>query len=140
MEQRMSLITLGVRDVPASRRFYESLGWKAIQLEADGVAFFQLPGIVLAVYGREDLARDLGVPLGAGSGGVCLAYNGRSREEVDAVLVEAMAAGARLLREPTEAPWGGYAGYFADPEDNLWEVAWNPSCEIGADGSTRFLP
>lgn len=138
MEQRISLITLGADDVAAQARFYEGLGWKRIPMEAAGVAFYQLPGLVLGVYGREDLSRDMGIPLGKGSGGVCLAYNGRSREEVDSVLVEAVAAGARLLKEGAETFWGGYVGYFADPEDNLWEVAWNPACEIGEDGSTRF--
>lgn len=138
MEQRVSLITLGVHDVTASRGFYERLGWKALGMGAAEVAFFQLPGLVLGVYDREHLSRDLGAPLGAGSGGVCLAYNGRTREEVDLVLAEAVQAGGRLLKEGTETSWGGYVGYFADPEDNLWEVAWNPECQIGPDGSTRF--
>lgn len=138
MEQRISLVTLGVADVRAARGFYERLGWKALAMEAEEVAFFQLPGLVLGVYDREHLARDLGVALGAGSGGVCLAYNGRSREEVDGVLAEAVRAGGRLLKEARAMPWGGYVGYFADPEGHLWEVAWNPDCEIGEDGSTRF--
>lgn len=135
MEQRLSLVTLGVADLARSRAFYEGLGWKRSARQAEGVAFFQMGGAVLSLFGREDLAEDAGLPAeGSGFGGVALAYNARSREEVDAVLAEAVAAGARLLKPAQEAFWGGYSGYFADPDAHLWEVAWNPGFPLDENG------
>jgi uncharacterized protein len=136
MEQRISLITLGVSDLERSRVFYERLGWQRSVREADGVVFFQAGGMALALYPRADLAKDANLsPEGRGFVRVTLSYNARSRAEVDAVLAEARAAGAKLLKPAQEAFWGGYSGYFADPDGFPWEVAWNPSFPIAPDGS-----
>ncbi|MEK6711829.1 MAG: VOC family protein [Nitrospinota bacterium] len=136
MEQRLSLITLGVRDLERSRDFYERLGWKRSVRAASGVVFFQAGGMALALYPRAGLARDAQLsPEGSGFGGIALACNTRTREEVDAVLAEAVAAGARLLKPAQDAFWGGYAGYFADPDGYPWEVAWNPGFGMKEDGS-----
>jgi uncharacterized protein len=136
MEQRLSLVTLGVTDVGRARRFYEDgLGWRRGNDHPD-VVFFQLGGMVLALWGREALAEDARLPgAGSGFGGIALAYNTRSREEVDEVLKEAEAAGATILKPAEDTFWGGYSGYFADPDGHLWEVAWNPGWTLAADGS-----
>lgn len=139
MEQRLSLITLGVGDLDRSRGFYERLGWQRSVRAAEGVAFFQMGGVALSLYPRTDLAQDANVePDGRGFPGLALAYNARTRAEVDAVLAEAVSAGARLAKPAQEAFWGGYSGYFADPDGFLWEVAWNPSFPIAEDGSIRL--
>jgi uncharacterized protein len=138
MEQRLSLITLGVADVAWSRRFYEALGWRASGASQEDVTFFQAGGMALALWGRDDLARDAEVPDGSGFGGVALAYNARSRAEVDDVLEQARMAGARILRPARDTFYGGYAGYFADPDDHPWEVAWNPHFPLRADGSLQL--
>ena len=136
MEQRVSLITLGVADLSRSREFYERLGWRRSIANTEGIVFFQLGGIALALYPRAELAKDANVPSdGRGFTGVTLAYNTRNRAAVDTVLGEAEAAGARILKPAQEAFWGGYSGYFSDPDGFLWEVAWNPSLPIGEDGS-----
>jgi uncharacterized protein len=136
MEQRISLVTLGVDDLERSRAFYERLGWLRSVRGAEGIAFFQAGGMAFALYPRSDLAKDANLsPEGRGFPGFALAYNARSRAEVDVVLAEAQAAGATLLKPAQEAFWGGYAGYFADPDGFAWEVAWNPSFPIAADGS-----
>jgi catechol 2,3-dioxygenase-like lactoylglutathione lyase family enzyme len=136
MEQRLSLVTLGVADVAASRAFYERLGWKASAAGAPAIAFFQCGGMVFSVYGRADLAKDAGLPAeGSGFGGITLAQNVRSKEEVDAVLAEAEKAGGRILSPAEEKFWGGYSGYFADPDGHPWEVAWNPHFTLREDGS-----
>ncbi|HET9242063.1 MAG TPA: VOC family protein [Gaiella sp.] len=137
MEQRLSLVTLGVADLDAARRFYEALGWKETP-RAEGVVFFQAGGMVLALWSREELAADSGVADSGGWGGVTLAHNVRSRDEVDTVVEEARAAGARIAREPGETPWGGYSGVFADPDGHPWEVAHNPYWTIADDGSIRL--
>lgn len=134
MEQRLSLVTLGVRDLGAARRFYEALGWKESG-GAEDVAFFQAGGMVFALWGREELAADSGVEDGGGWGGVTLAHNVRSRDEVDAVIEEARAAGASIVREPAETFWGGYSGVFVDLDGHPWEVAHNPGWTIAPDGS-----
>jgi catechol 2,3-dioxygenase-like lactoylglutathione lyase family enzyme len=139
MEQRLSLITLGVADLARSRAFYERLGWRRAMAQAEGVVFFQAGGIALALFPRRELAKDAKIaPEGYGFSGISLAYNTRNRAEVDAVLAEAEAAGAKLLKPAAEASWGGYAGYFADPDGFPWEVAWNPSFALMADGSIRL--
>src|SRR5277367_4819789 len=108
-------------------------------IKAEGIVFFQTGGMALALYPRHGLAEDANVsPDGGGFSGVSLAYNGRSRAEVDAVLAEAVAAGAKLVKPAQEAFWGGYSGYFGDPDGFLWEVAWNPSFAIAEDGSIRI--
>jgi uncharacterized protein len=137
MEQRISLVTLGVANVAVSRSFYERLGWKSSSLGGDEVAFFQAGGIILALYGRADLARDAGLPAGS-AGGVALAYNVRRREDVDVVLREAHQAGARILVKAEDKRWGGYSGYFADLDGHPWEVAWNPGFTLRGDGSIQL--
>lgn len=139
MEQRLSLVTLGVADLARARRFYEDgLGWKRGNTE-DGVAFYQMPGTILALWSRPALAEDAGVDdAGAAFSGVALAYNARSRDEVDVVLAEAVAAGAVLRQPAHETFWGGYSGYFADPDGHLWEVAHNPFWAIAEDGAIRL--
>jgi len=135
VEQRVSLITLGVRDLGRSRSFYEALGWiTSAEPDAD-VVFFQAGGIVVALWNRQQLANDSGVEDGAGWGGVTLAHNVHSPAEVDAVLTEAEAAGAAIPRRGAETFWGGYSGVFVDPDGHPWEVAHNPFWTIAADGS-----
>jgi hypothetical protein len=139
MEQRLSLVTLGVADLERARRFYEDgLGWRRGNDHPE-VAFYQIGGAVLALFGRDALAADARVAAaGSGFGGVALAYNTRTREEVDAVLAEAEAAGATILKPAEDAFWGGYSGYFADPDGHLWEIAWNPDWTLTEDGSVRL--
>jgi predicted lactoylglutathione lyase len=137
MEQRLSVVTLGVADLERSRRFYEALGWKRGNTHSE-VVFFQLNGMVLSLWSRASLAADANLREGSGFGGIVLAYNTRSREEVDAVLAEAERAGARILRPAQDAFWGGYYGHFADPDGHPWEVAWNPEWQVTADGSVRL--
>ena len=127
MDQRVSLITLGVADVQASAAFYERLGWKRSSQSQDEVAFFDAGGIVFGLFGREALAEDAGVAAdGSGFRAVSVAQNLPSKEAVDAALKEAEAAGARIVKPAEEVFWGGYSGYFADPDGHLWEVAFNP--------------
>ena len=136
MEQRVSLITLGVVDLTAATAFYEKLGWKRSMCAAEGVSFFQAGGMALALYPFAELARDAGLQAEkAGSTAVALAYNARSRVDTDAVLAEAGAAGASMVKPGADTFWGGYAGYFRDPDGHLWEVAWNPGFELAEDGS-----
>ena len=135
MEQRVSLITLGVADLQRARLFYEALGWSAAGDGSDDVVFFQTGGLVLALWGRDQLAADSAVADGGGWGGVTLAYNVRSPEEVDAVIEEARRAGGRIGREPAETSWGGYSGVFVDPDGHPWEVAHNPGWTLTDDGS-----
>lgn len=132
MEARISLITLGVSDLERSIRFYRD-GLKLPKRDGpDGIAFFEMKGTWLSLYPRESLADDATVP-GSGSGfrGFTLAHNVASPEEVDRVLDEAVSAGARLVKPGQKVFWGGYSGYFADPDGFLWEVAWNPHFTVG---------
>jgi predicted lactoylglutathione lyase len=138
MEQRVSLITLGVADLERARGFYEKLGWRTGAEPGDDVVFFQSGGMVVALWGRDQLAEDSGVHDAGGWGGVTLAHNVRSAAEVDSVIDEARAAGAEIPREPGEAFWGGYSGMFVDPDGHPWEVAHNPRWTIGPDGSVRL--
>jgi uncharacterized protein len=139
MEQRISMVTLGVADLERSREFYEKLGWRRALAEAEGIVFFQAGGMALALYSREELAKDANVSSeGSGFRGVTLAYNTRRREEVDDVMAEAAAAGAKITKAAEEAFWGGYSGYFADPDGYLWEVAWNPGFLVQEDGGIRI--
>jgi hypothetical protein len=136
LEQRISLVTLGVSNLADSRAFYERLGWKAHPISSDGVVFFQAVGMILGLYPRDKLAEDAKVDKAvSGFRGFSLAYNTRSREEVNRVLDEAVAAGANLLKPAEDVFWGGYSGYFADPDGFAWEVAWNPGFPIADDGS-----
>jgi len=138
VEQRLSLVTLGVRDLERARRFYEALGWMSGAAPADDVVFFQAGCMIVALWGREQLAEDTVVENSGGWGGVTLAYNARSPSEVDAVLAEAEAAGATIPRAGAETFWGGYSGVFIDPEGHAWEVAHNPHWTIGEDGSVSL--
>jgi len=140
MEQRVSLITLGVRDLRRARQFYESMGWRTGAGPEDDVVFFQGTGMVMALWDRARLAADSAVEDGGGWGAVTLAFNARSPHEVDAVLAEARAAGATIGREPGPTFWGGYSGVFVDPEGHPWEVAHNPGWRIDADGSVHLAP
>ena len=138
MEQRVSLVTLGVHDLGRARRFYEALGWTTGAAPADDVAFFQAGGMVVALWGREALAADSGVEDAGGWGGVTLAHNVRSPAGVDAVVEEARAAGAAITREPAETFWGGYSGAFTDRDGHAWEIAHNPGWTLADDGSVRL--
>lgn len=136
VEARLSIVTLGVADIATARAFYEKLGFKASSASNANVAFMSAGGVVLALYGRDALAEDATVPAAppAAFSGITLAHNCRSRDEVDAVLAEAVRAGARLRKPAQEVFWGGYSGYFADLDGHLWEVAHNPFFPFDADG------
>jgi uncharacterized protein len=138
MEQRLSLVTLGVRDLATARAFYEGLGWSTHAEPGDDVVFFQAGGMIIALWDRAQLAEDSGVEDGGGWGGVTLAHNVRSPEEVDAVMEEARSAGATIPREAGETFWGGYSGVFVDPDGHPWEVAHNPRWTIGEDGAVSL--
>jgi uncharacterized protein len=138
MDQRVSLVTLGVRDLARARAFYEALGWKTGAAPDDDVVFFQAGCMIFALWDRAKLAEDSGVEDGGGWGGMTPAYNARSPEEVDAVIDEARAAGATIAREAAETFWGGYSGVFVDPDGHPWEVAHNPHWTIADDGSVRL--
>ena len=138
MEQGLSLITLGVRDIAVSRRFYvETLGWQPMA-EPGGVVFFDIGGLVLALFPHIELAKDIGLPLGEGVReayhGFTLALNKNSEAEVDALFAELRGKNVTILKEPHRVFWGGYSGYFADPDGHTWEVAHNPDWTIGNHG------
>lgn len=139
MDQRLSLVTLGVRDLTASRAFYKRLGWKENPPSNEHVAFFQCPGMIFALWGRDQLAEDAQVA-GPGSGfaNISLAQNVRSKADVDRMMAEAEKAGAKVLKPAGEVFWGGYTGYFADPDGFAWEIAWNPGFTILEDGSVKL--
>jgi catechol 2,3-dioxygenase-like lactoylglutathione lyase family enzyme len=138
LDQRLSLVTLGVADLARARGFYEALGWKSGAAPADDVVFFQAGGMIVALWGREHLAEDSGVEDPGGWGGITLAYNAHSPEEVDAVIAEAENAGAQIARHGAETFWGGYSGVFLDPDGHPWEVAHNPHWTIEDDGSVKL--
>jgi predicted lactoylglutathione lyase len=138
VDPRVSLITLGVADLERSRTFYEALGWRSDSKPEEGVVFFQSGGMVLALWGRDELAKDSGVVDGGGWGGVTLAYNVGSPEAVDAFIENARAAGATIPRAGAETFWGGYSGVFIDPDGHPWEVAHNPFWTLEEDGSIRL--
>jgi len=140
VDQRLSLVTLGVADVARARAFYEALGWTTGASAGDDVVFFQAGGMVVALWSRESLASDSGVVDSGGWGGVTLAYNVRSPDEVDAVIEEARAAGASIPRAGAETFWGGYSGVFLDPDGHPWEVAHNPHWAVHEDGSIELPP
>ena len=138
MDQRLSLVTLGVRDLARAREFYAALGWQQHPGSPESVAFFQAGGMVVALWSREELATDSCVEDGGGWGGVTLAYNVRTEEEVRAVIEEARAAGARIGRDPATTFWGGFSGVFVDPDGHPWEVALNPAWTVREDGSVSL--
>jgi catechol 2,3-dioxygenase-like lactoylglutathione lyase family enzyme len=130
MDQRLTIVTLGVADLDRSRAFYlDGLGWSEVDQPSAEIVFIQMPSMVLGLYGIDDLAEDIGVPPPAGGpsmGGVTLAYNTSSEAETDEALATAVGAGAKLVKEAQKVFWGGYSGYFADPDNHLWEVTFNP--------------
>ncbi len=138
MDQRVSLITLGVSDLDRSRRFYEALGWSAGPQPADDVVFFEAGGFIVALWDRQKLAEDSGVQDGGGWGSVTLAHNVSSPKEVDAIMEEARRAGATIPRPGGETFWGGYSGVFVDPDGHPWEVAHNPAWKLHDDGSVSL--
>jgi uncharacterized protein len=138
MEQRVSLVTLGVRDLRGARAFYEALGWRTNAAPDDDVVFFQAGGMIVALWGRAELAEDSGVEDSGGWGGIALAHNVRSPGEVEAVLAEAESAGATVTRPGAETFWGGYSGAFTDPDGHAWEVAHNPHWTLAEDGSVSL--
>jgi uncharacterized protein len=138
VEQRVSLVTLGVADLARARAFYEGLGWNTRAEPGDDVAFFQAGGMVVALWDRASLAEDSGVTDAGGWGGITLAHNVRSPAEVDEVVEQARAAGATIPREPGATFWGGYSGVFVDPDGHPWEVAHNPHWTVRDDGSVEL--
>lgn len=135
MEQRISLITLGVRDAGRAAAFYDALGWSRVETQ-DGVVAYDLIGSTIGLYPLDALARDIGIaPEALGHGALSLGYNARSRDEVIAVTEAAAAAGADVLKQPTEVFWGGFHAYFKDPEGHLWEIAHNPFSPLRDDGA-----
>jgi uncharacterized protein len=140
MEQRLSLVTLGVADLARARAFYEALGWTTRAAPDDDVVFFQAGCMIVALWGRDQLAEDSGVSDNGGWGGITLAYNTRSPAEVDAVIAEAEASGATIARPGAETFWGGYSGVFLDPDGHPWEIAHNPHWTFGEDGSVELAP
>jgi predicted lactoylglutathione lyase len=144
MDQRISIITLGVADLGRSRSFYERLGWRKSSASNDAITFFQAGGMIVALCSRPELAKDATIDDAApaadsrGFAGFTLSYNAPSRAEVDAVIAEAKAAGAKILKPAQQASWGGYSGYFADPDNFAWEVAFNPSFPIDEDGAIQL--
>lgn len=139
MEQRVSLITMGVRDMVRAEAFYSALGWQK-EPGPEGIVAYDLIGQALGLYPIEALAEEIGLPEDVlGAGAMTLAHNLRSREEVDALITRAEQAGARILKRPQEVFWGGYHGYFADPEGHIWEIAHNPFSPLrGRDGAFRW--
>ena len=133
--QRVTLITLGVRDLPRARAFYAALGWSPAE-EADGISFYQMNGLVLGLFGLQALAADQGRPdASLGTGAMTLAQNFSTEAEVDTAFELAMSAGATELKRPEKVFWGGYSGYYADPDGHVWEVAMNPFWPLADDGS-----
>ena len=134
--QRVTLITLGVANLAASRAFYARLGWVEHKESQEGVAFFQINGAALALFGAADLAADQGRPGAAlGTGAITLAQNFTTEAEVDAAYAAAITAGGTALKAPEKVFWGGYSGYWSDPDGHVWEVAMNPFWPLAADGS-----
>ena len=135
MDQRVSVVTLGVADLDRARAFYEALGWTSPSTPEDGVVFFPSGGMVLALWSRSLLEEDSGVVDTGGWGGVTMAHNVRSPEEVDRVLGDAEAAGATIARRGASTFWGGYSGLFVDPDGHPWEVAHNPFWQMDEAGA-----
>ncbi|HEY2283409.1 MAG TPA: VOC family protein [Solirubrobacteraceae bacterium] len=138
MRQRVTVITLGTRDLARARRFYEALGWQTGAGPEDDVVFFQVADMVISLWDRGRLAEDSCVQDGGGWGGVTLALNVGSPQEVDEITEQARASGAKIGREPAETFWGGYGSVFIDPEGHPWEIAHNPHWSLTAEGGVRL--
>ncbi|KST69852.1 VOC family protein [Mastigocoleus testarum] len=141
MRQKLNIVTLGVEDFQRSLNFYQNgLGWKTSSASTENIAFFQLGGIVFALYPRDKLAEDVTIaPEGHGFSGITLAYNAKNEAEVDEVLRNVEKLGAKIVKKAQKVFWGGYSGYFADLDGHLWEVAWNPFFEFD-DSDNLVLP
>jgi catechol 2,3-dioxygenase-like lactoylglutathione lyase family enzyme len=139
MKQYLHIITLGVRDFEKSKKFYaETLGWKTSRPQ-DGIAFFQAGGVALAIYPREKLAEDALIsPEGSGFSGITLAYNAQSESEVDEIIRNLRSKDVKIIKEPQKVFWGGYSSYFADPDNYLWEVAYNPFIPFDENGNLKL--
>lgn len=139
MQQTISFITLGVADLARSRAFYRALGWQESVGSQESVAFYRVGTVAFALFGREALADDAAVaPLGSGFAGFTLAHNVPSEEAVVAILAEAVAAGGTLVRPADKVFWGGFRGYFADPDGFLWEVCYNPFFPLDENGFVQL--
>jgi uncharacterized protein len=140
MNQHLHLVTLGVRDFETSKKFYtETLGWKASSASNEDVTFIQAGGVVISLFSREKLAEDaLVAPEGYGFAGITLAYNAQSEAEVDEIIRDLKTKGVKILKEPQKVFWGGYSSYFADPDDNCWEVAYNPFFPFDESGNLKL--
>ncbi|HET9911063.1 MAG TPA: VOC family protein [Anaerolineales bacterium] len=140
MNQHLHIVTLGVSDLKRSHEFYSQiLGWKAAGASNDDIKFFQAGGVVLALFPREELAKDALVPSeGNGFAGFTLAYNAQSETEVDEIIRDLKAKGVKILKEPQKVFWGGYSSYFADPDGNCWEVAYNPFFPFDENGNLKL--
>lgn len=137
MEPRITMISLGVEDLEKATIFYENtLGWEKTEASNDSISFFRLNGILLGLYGWEPLAEDAGISAeGLGFRGVAIAHNTRSKEEVDGIFAALAEKGVTIVKPPEEVFWGGYSGYFSDPDGHLWEVAWNPYLHLDEHGN-----
>ncbi len=137
MQPRVTIIGLGVENLKAATTFYqEKFGWKLTKASNENISFFQLNGVLLSLYPREKLAEDATVnPKGSGFKGFTLAYNTRTKDEVDAIFADLSNKGVKIVKQPAAVFWGGYSGYVADLDANLWEIAYNPFLELDADGN-----
>ena len=137
MEQRLTIITLGVNDLKVASKFYEDIfGWKKTNSSNEFIKFFQLNGILLALYPKEKLAEDINInPVGNGFKQFTLAFNTRTKEEVDKLVQELTNKGVKVVKEPEDAFWGGYSSYVCDPDENLWEIAFNPFLPLDENGN-----
>ena len=140
MNQHLHIVTLGVRNLETSRKFYaETLGWKSSSASNDGISFFRAGGVVLALFPREELAKDALIDAeGNGFSGFSLAYNAQSEAEVDEIIADLKSKGVTILKEPQKVFWGGYSSYFADPDGNCWEVAYNPFFPFDENGHLKL--
>jgi catechol 2,3-dioxygenase-like lactoylglutathione lyase family enzyme len=139
MEQRLSIVTLGVTDLKISIDFYTNkFGWKQVDSGNENIAFFQLNGIQLALYSKDKLAEDATIsPTGSGFKGFSLSYNARSENEVDYIISKVREKGVKIVKNPQKVFWGGYSSYISDPDDNLWEIAFNPYLQIDQQGNIK---
>lgn len=139
MEQRLSIITLGVSDLVRAKQFYDALGWRAAEKDNANIVAYNLAAMSLVLYPKDKLAKDAGVAMNeSGYSAFTLAYNVDSEVQVDAVLIQAEQAGAKIIKPATKAFWGGYSGYFSDPDHFLWEVAFNPFSPLGTSGEFQW--
>jgi len=140
MNQHLHLVTLGVRDFETSRKFYrDTLGWKPSSSSDEDVTFFQAGGVVISIFQREKLAEDVQIDSqGNGFAGFTLAYNAQSESEVDEIIGDLKSKGVKILKEPQKVFWGGYSSYFADPDGNCWEVAYNPFFSFDENGNLKM--